>query len=499
MGREPAKSGYQWSTTAWRPWLRAGFFRGSGDATPADAIHGTFFPVMPTVRKYSLSTVYSLMNLSDVFVQTLFVPSPTLSVRVDLHRLDLVTAADRWYAGSGATQKAGTNFGYAGRRSNGATSLGTMLEGSADRAISRRWSVNGYVGVMKGGDVVRGTFAGELADIRVRGERCATLTVALPENRHRRDVCRRGERYDRRHTVSSASTGLEVIAALSGGVHERLDSSAAGCLRSSAATLVRRRLRFATDRRAPRPGVIPFSIAPTRMLASSPDLLALGKKTFEKECVACHGAAGNGEGDASYLLYPRPRDFTSGQFRIISTWDGVPTDDDLFRTISRGMPGSAMPSWAHLPEETRWGLVHYVKSFAKRPLTINAAHEPDTFGSGGAGLADGPAGAALRRSGAGARARSCSRRDARPATEPPRRATGAEADGLEGFPDAAPRSDARRLQGQPRARIRSTAGSSPACRDRRCRRAGICRATTAGISRTSCDRSRAMRSAQRSR
>ena len=133
-------------------------------------------------------------------------------------------------------------------------------------------------------------------------------------------------------------------------------------------------------------GVIPFSIVPTTVLASSPDLLALGKTTFDKECVACHGAAGDGEGDAAYLLYPRPRDFTSSQFRIISTWDGVPTDEDLFRTISRGMPGSAMPSWAHLPEDTRWGLVHYVKTFARRPLEVNANHQPDRFGSGGAGI-----------------------------------------------------------------------------------------------------------------
>jgi mono/diheme cytochrome c family protein len=133
------------------------------------------------------------------------------------------------------------------------------------------------------------------------------------------------------------------------------------------------------------PGVMPFGIVPTRTVPSSPEVLALGQATFEKECVACHGAAGDGEGEAAYLLYPRPRDFTSGQYRIISTWDGVPTDEDLFRTISRGMPGSAMPSWAHLPEDTRWGLVHYVKSFAKRPLAIRPAHEPDAFGSGGAG------------------------------------------------------------------------------------------------------------------
>ncbi len=134
------------------------------------------------------------------------------------------------------------------------------------------------------------------------------------------------------------------------------------------------------------PGVIPFSVVPGKIVPSSPELLALGKTTFDKECVACHGVAGNGEGEAAYLLHPRPRDFTSGLFGIISTWDGVPTDEDLFRTISRGMPGSAMPSWAHLAEETRWGLVHYMKSFAKRPLKVNANHEPDTFGSGGAGV-----------------------------------------------------------------------------------------------------------------
>src|SRR5262245_11427355 len=137
-------------------------------------------------------------------------------------------------------------------------------------------------------------------------------------------------------------------------------------------------------------GVIPLSIKPTKTLASSPQLLGLGKQTFEKECKACHGTAGNGEGDAAYLLYPRPRDFTTGQFRIISTWDNVPTDEDLFQTISRGMPGSAMPSWAHLPEETRWGLVHYVKTFAKRPIVVNAAKEPDKFGSGGSGRVNVP-------------------------------------------------------------------------------------------------------------
>jgi mono/diheme cytochrome c family protein len=134
------------------------------------------------------------------------------------------------------------------------------------------------------------------------------------------------------------------------------------------------------------PGELQFSVEPTQVLANTPELLALGQRTFEKECVACHAQTGNGEGPAAYLLYPRPRDFTSGEYRLVSTWDSVPTDEDLFRTISRGMPGSAMPSWAHLSEQTRWALVHYVKSFSERPLEIEASREPDKFGSGGAGI-----------------------------------------------------------------------------------------------------------------
>ena len=132
-------------------------------------------------------------------------------------------------------------------------------------------------------------------------------------------------------------------------------------------------------------GVIPHAIDPTQILPGSPDLIAIGQTTYQKECLACHGGTGDGQGSAAYLLFPRPRDFTTGQFRLISTWDGVPTDEDLFRTISRGMPGSAMPSWAHLSEERRWGLVHYLKTFSKRPLVIKASHEPDKWGSGGTG------------------------------------------------------------------------------------------------------------------
>jgi mono/diheme cytochrome c family protein len=119
---------------------------------------------------------------------------------------------------------------------------------------------------------------------------------------------------------------------------------------------------------------------------SSPALVALGKQVYAQQCAACHGIGGRGDGEAAYLLYPKPRDFVAARYRLVSTWDRVPTDQDLFDTISRGMPGSAMPSWEHLAAEQRWGLVYYIKSLAEKPLEIRPQKMPAADGSGGEGI-----------------------------------------------------------------------------------------------------------------
>ncbi len=118
----------------------------------------------------------------------------------------------------------------------------------------------------------------------------------------------------------------------------------------------------------------------------SAKLLALGKQMYTKQCAACHGAEGRGDGAAAYLLYPKPRDFVAANYRLVSTWEGVPTDQDLFNTISRGMPGSAMPSWGHLPAKQRWALVYYIKSLAEKPLIVKPKKIPGPDGSGGEGV-----------------------------------------------------------------------------------------------------------------
>lgn len=89
-----------------------------------------------------------------------------------------------------------------------------------------------------------------------------------------------------------------------------------------------------------------------------------GKAVYEKRCALCHGAKGDGKGAAAELLSPPPRDFTTGVYKIRTTANKTPTDQDLFKIITDGMPGTSMPAWKVLSEKDRWNLVAYVKTFA---------------------------------------------------------------------------------------------------------------------------------------
>ena len=156
------ESGVQW-TSGWQPWLRGGYLDAAGDDDPRDDTHGTYFPMVPTVRRYAFTTIYAPMNLRDAFVEIIVRPSPRLRARADARRLWLAQGADRWYAGSGATQSSGSFFGYAGRASGGHTDFGHAVEGSLDVTVARRWSINAFIGGMRGGRVVATAFPGRWA------------------------------------------------------------------------------------------------------------------------------------------------------------------------------------------------------------------------------------------------------------------------------------------------------------------------------------------------
>jgi DMSO reductase family type II enzyme heme b subunit len=96
--------------------------------------------------------------------------------------------------------------------------------------------------------------------------------------------------------------------------------------------------------------------------------LRRGKKAYWQFCVHCHGERGQGKGHASPYLYPLPRDVTLGIFKFRSTpGNALPRDEDLYRTIRYGVPGTAMPAWGDvLNDLTLQALVEFIKTFSDR-------------------------------------------------------------------------------------------------------------------------------------
>ncbi len=102
-------------------------------------------------------------------------------------------------------------------------------------------------------------------------------------------------------------------------------------------------------------------------IPESEDLQIRGKEVFQQRCVGCHGAKGDGNGLAATFLFPRPRDFTVGVFKFRVTPSGsLPTDGDLFRTVTRGVRWTAMPTWHEIPEKDRLAVITYIKTLSER-------------------------------------------------------------------------------------------------------------------------------------
>lgn len=112
-------------------------------------------------------------------------------------------------------------------------------------------------------------------------------------------------------------------------------------------------------------------------------LVAHGKTVYEQNCLACHGAKGDGKGDAAAFLLPKPRNFVQANYRLRSTPIGhLPTDADLFRSVSIGMAGTPMPPWRiHLSDKDRWAVVDYIKTFSPRFADSNEDRSAVSLGT----------------------------------------------------------------------------------------------------------------------
>lgn len=119
----------------------------------------------------------------------------------------------------------------------------------------------------------------------------------------------------------------------------------------------------------------------------SPQDVQAGRTAYGQSCARCHGLEGRGDGLEAKRFYPRPRDLTLGVYKFRTTASGTPpTDDDIFRTITQGLPGTNMPDWQHLDERLRWQLVSYLKSLSPvfeqgQPVPIAITPDPGPKGA----------------------------------------------------------------------------------------------------------------------
>ena len=85
--------------------------------------------------------------------------------------------------------------------------------------------------------------------------------------------------------------------------------------------------------------------------------LARGRDLFKRECAACHGELGRGDGPAGRALTPPPPSLADPA-RLASA-----TAISYYQRITMGVNGTAMPAFeARLPLEDRWALAAYAST-----------------------------------------------------------------------------------------------------------------------------------------
>ena len=106
-------------------------------------------------------------------------------------------------------------------------------------------------------------------------------------------------------------------------------------------------------------------------LPATTEHISDGKKLYQTQCSACHGASGGGDGPAGKQLLPHPANLS------LTRRLPVATDAFLFWTLSEGgRPlGTAMPAFGdQLSNREIWQIAHYIgtdfssDSLALRPI-----------------------------------------------------------------------------------------------------------------------------------
>lgn len=93
-------------------------------------------------------------------------------------------------------------------------------------------------------------------------------------------------------------------------------------------------------------------------LKPTTDVLAAGKKAYDRRCAECHGDTGKGDGMAGEGMTPAPANLIDG------AWEHGSSDGEIF-TVIRDGSGDGMKSFkSKLTEQQMWEVVTYVRSLS---------------------------------------------------------------------------------------------------------------------------------------
>lgn len=97
----------------------------------------------------------------------------------------------------------------------------------------------------------------------------------------------------------------------------------------------------------------------------SKEVLNTGLKVYRRYCASCHGL--EGEGKRMRGAEKSARDLRVGEYKYTSVANnGLPTDEDLLRTVRYGIRGTQMNAYDSLSDDDLAAVVHYVKTLSPR-------------------------------------------------------------------------------------------------------------------------------------
>jgi mono/diheme cytochrome c family protein len=103
------------------------------------------------------------------------------------------------------------------------------------------------------------------------------------------------------------------------------------------------------------PAYIPNMGVPTNPVPADDVSISRGKTLFTINCIMCHGATGEGNGQLASMIANKPANLTS----IITQ---SKTDGALFMTITNGVEGKMPPMVENLTVRDRWDVINYIRT-----------------------------------------------------------------------------------------------------------------------------------------